>query len=309
MTPDNFADRLISRMSDVETPCIVGLDPVVELLPAFIRREISPASGRSSEAMWISAFNEIVIDACSSLVAAVKPQLAFYEQYGLGGLEAFANTLRMAKGAGLICIADAKRGDIGSTAAAYAKAYLGNPKTASDFEVDAMTVSPFLGFETLEPFVRACDENGKGLFIIARTSNPGVGDVQQARTDQGYSVSEGVCRYIAKVGRDLVGSLGYSSIGAVLGATHPQEASALREVIPQSLILVPGYGTQGGTARGSVAALERERFGGVVSASRSITQTPSVIESRSEAELRGAIVDNVLGMITEIKSALDVDES
>jgi orotidine-5'-phosphate decarboxylase len=250
---------------------VVGLDPRIDLMPDFIKSGLG-ARSREVACSIVTDFHELVLDAVADLVPAVKPQLAFYEQYGLGGLEAFENTVRAARSRGLLIIADGKRNDISSTAEAYAEAFLGD----GAFDCDAMTVTPYLGRDSLVPFVDACARHGKGLFVVLKTSNPGSRDFQdQPLAGTARPLYETIAGIISELGKSLVGESGYSSIGAVVGATFPEEGRRLRALMPQTLILVPGYGAQGGSAQSAAACFHENGLGAVVSSSRGITYSHS----------------------------------
>jgi orotidine-5'-phosphate decarboxylase len=255
-----FADRLIEKIRAKDSRCIVGLDPRVDQMPSFVRGNGTYAA--------ITAFHELVIDAVADLVPAVKPQLAFFEQYGVVGMQAFENAVLAAKQRGLLVIADGKRNDISSTAEAYANAYLGEDA----FDCDALTVTPYLGRDSLAPFVEACKKHGKGLFVVLKTSNPGSRDFQDQRLETtGRPLYESIASALHELGEDLVGESGYSSIGAVIGATFPEEGRRLRELMPRAQILVPGYGAQGGSARNAAACFNDDGLGAIVSSSRGTT--------------------------------------
>jgi orotidine-5'-phosphate decarboxylase len=256
----SFADRLIAAIRAKDSRSVVGLDPRIDQMPAFVR------SGDFCAA--ITEFHELILDAVADLVPAVKPQLAFFEQYGVAGMQAFENTVRAAKRRGLLVIADGKRNDISSTAEAYASAYLG----PDVFDCDALTVTPYLGRDSLIPFVEACHKHGKGLFVILKTSNPGSKDFEdQPLAETGRPLYEKIAGVLNDLGRDLVGESGYNSIGAVIGATFPEEGSRLRELMPKTLILVPGYGAQGGSAKAAAECFNDDGLGAIVNSSRGIT--------------------------------------
>jgi orotidine-5'-phosphate decarboxylase len=255
-----FADRLIQQIQTKDSRCVVGLDPRVDHMPAFLRGSGAYAA--------ITAFHELVIDAVADLVPAVKPQLAFFEQYGVAGMQAFENTVLAAKKRGLLVIADGKRNDISSTAEAYANAYLGD----GGFDCDALTVTPYLGRDSLVPFVEACLKQGKGLFVVLKTSNPGSKDFEdQPLEATGRPLYEKIAGVLNELGGDLVGDSGYSSVGAVIGATFPEEGRRLRALMPKALILVPGYGAQGGSAQAAAECFNDDGLGAIVNSSRGIT--------------------------------------
>jgi len=263
--PQPFSDRLIEAILAKDSRCIVGLDPRIDLMPSFVPGDACAA---------ITEFHELVLDAVADLVPAVKPQLAFFEQYGVAGMQAFENTVRAAKRRGLLVIADGKRNDISSTAEAYANAYLrpGEGDCDAGFDCDALTVTPYLGRDSLAPFVEACKKHGKGLFVVLKTSNPGSKDFQDQRLETtGRPLYETIASALNELGEGLVGESGYSSVGAVIGATFPEEGRRLRSWIPRALILVPGYGAQGGSAKAAAECFNDDGLGAIVSSSRGTT--------------------------------------
>ena len=263
--PQPFSDRLIEAILAKDSRCIVGLDPRIDLMPSFVPGDACAA---------ITEFHELVLDAVADLVPAVKPQLAFFEQYGVAGMQAFENTVRAAKRRGLLVIADGKRNDISSTAEAYANAYLrpGEGDCDAGFDCDALTVTPYLGRDSLAPFVEACKKHGKGLFVVLKTSNPGSKDFQDQRLETtGRPLYETIASALNELGEGLVGESGYSSVGAVIGATFPEEGRRLRSWIPRALILVPGYGAQGGSAKNAAECFNDDGLGAIVSSSRGTT--------------------------------------
>jgi orotidine-5'-phosphate decarboxylase len=303
----NFADRMIEAIRRTGNPCVVGLDPRLEAMPDFVLDAVRRSDEPGAVGTAITTFHEHVIAAVADHVPAVKVQIAFFEQYGLPGMQAFADTIALARAAGLVVIADAKRNDIDSTARAYANAYLGRAEVLGRpqpaFDVDCLTVTPFLGRDSLEPFVEACAAHGKGVFVLVKTSNPGSREVQDQQVADGETISARLARLVHELGGPLVGDEGYSSVGAVVGATFPQEAEALRRLMPEAIILVPGYGAQGGTAEGATANFNADGLGAVVNASRSITYAFGGADV-SPAELEARLRDNVLRMAEDITGAL-----
>lgn len=291
----NFADRLISAIEKKGNPCMVGLDPRIEQIPDFL-----PSSDIEQT---ITNFNTLIIDTIKDIIPVVKPQIAFYEQYGIAGMKAFANTIKIAKDAGLIVVADVKRNDISSTAEAYANAFL---KEGSEFEVDCITVSPFLGRDSLIPFVESCKKHGKGLFILVKTSNPGSGDFQDViLKDTNEPMYVTLAKMVDDLGKDVIGGKGYSSIGAVVGATFPEQAEVLRKLMPKSIFLVPGYGSQGGTGEDTILCFNADKFGAVINASRSITFAHKD-KSISREDFTTLIRTNTESMIADVTSALKI---
>ena len=302
-----FADRLIHSIHSKGNPCVVGLDPRIDLMPDFIKTGRGEPT-RAAICSIITDFHELVLDAVAELVPAVKPQLAFFEQYGSAGVEAFENTVAAAKKRGLLVIADGKRNDISSTAEAYANAFLGEADVLGQkqkvFDADAATVTPYLGQDSLIPFVDACTEYGKGMFVVLKTSNPGSRDFQdQPIAATGRPLYEKIAATLDELGGGLVGESGYSSIGAVIGATFPEDGRKLRALMPHALILVPGYGAQGGSAESAAACFNDDGLGAVVSSSRGITyKYPSA--ALTNQSFRAAIRENASRMIEDITTAI-----
>jgi orotidine-5'-phosphate decarboxylase len=293
-----FADRLIEKIRAKDSRCVVGLDPRVDQMPEFVRAHGTYAA--------ITAFHELVIDAVADLVPAVKPQLAFFEQYGVLGMQAFDNTVRAAKKRGLLVIADGKRNDISSTAEAYANAYLSAREVDADagFDCDALTVTPYLGRDSLVPFVEACRKHGKGLFVVLKTSNPGSKDFEdQPLSETGRPLYEKIGGVLNELGASLVGEAGYSSIGAVIGATFPEEGRRLRELMPKALILVPGYGAQGGSAKAAAECFNDDGLGAIVNSSRGITYAFGDSNISRDAFVH-SVRENTLRMIAEVNAAV-----
>lgn len=253
----HFADRLLEQCRAKDAPVCVGLDPVLERLPASI--------DRSNPAEAIEQFCRGVIDAVGPFVPAVKPQSACFERYGGAGVEVFHRVVQYAKSAGLIVVSDAKRGDIGTSSAHYAAGLL-----ADDTGCDALTVNGYLGGDGLEPFMDVAERDGRGLFVLVRTSNPGGDAVQTLRLADGRTVAEAVGDVVAELGARCVGASGYSNVGMVVGATKPADAKALRDRYPQQLFLVPGYGAQGGGAEDVRACFKPDGTGALITASRSV---------------------------------------
>ncbi|MEK7309414.1 MAG: orotidine-5'-phosphate decarboxylase [Planctomycetota bacterium] len=254
----NFADRLIAAIREKKSCVCVGLDPRLDLIP----KEITV--GASSPAQAIYEFNKAIIDIIKDDVVAVKPQSAFYEQYHAEGVKCFFDTMDYARQKGLIVIADVKRSDIASTAEAYARTFL------KDSPADAITVNPYLGIDSLEPFIKLCDEQGKGLFVLVKTSNPGSKDFQDALLKDNRKLYELVAEKVGDVGKKIRGKEGYSSVGAVVGATFPAEAKAIRQLMPKSIFLVPGYGAQGAKASDLKDYFNKGGLGAIINAARSI---------------------------------------
>jgi len=304
----SFSDRLIAAIRAKRSPCVVGIDPRLETMPRFLVDATAAMPRDDAFYEILAGFGRAVVEAVAEHVPAVKLQSAFYELLGVPGLRALLETVRVARAAGLLVIVDAKRGDIASTAAAYAEAFLGEldwrGERSATIGADCVTVSPFLGRDSLEPWVDVCKRQGKGIFVLVRTSNQGSADIQGLRLAGGGSVDERVASMVEDLGKDLMGASGYSSVGAVVGATFPAEAARLRQLMPRTIFLLPGYGAQGGGAEGLTACFDREGLGALVSASRSVT-SPAGGERAASAEAYRALVRaSVQTMVADFNAAL-----
>lgn len=270
-------DKLINRIIQTKNPSVIGLDPDISKIPRCYKKaetneNMHPFSAVSD---MIIRYNMDIIDTIADIVPAVKSQSAFYEKYGSFGWKALENTIAYAKSKGLIVIEDAKRNDIGNTAKAYAEGHLGkvealNGELVEGMGTDFLTVSPFLGSESLKPFVDICTCNDKGIFILVKTSNSSSGEIQNVINDDGHTISEKIAEYISAQAKNYIGHYGYSSIGAVVGATYPKEAQTLRMIMAESFFLVPGYGAQGGGAKDIISCFDNNGLGAVVNSSRGI---------------------------------------
>jgi orotidine-5'-phosphate decarboxylase len=267
-----FATRLHAAIRHKRTPALVGLDPRLDWLPEEVLSRARKEHD-DPQAVAAAAFEEFcvrIIDVVAPLVPAVKPQTAFFEEHGPDGCLALARVLRYARAQGLIAICDAKRGDIGSTAEAYARAYLaGEDPHAAPWAADALTVNPYLGSDTLEPFVQVARERGAGVYVLVRTSNPGA-RLFQDRSTNGETVYQAVAAAVEQFASQAVDNDGYGCVGAVVGATYPAELVELRRRMPHAPLLVPGYGSQGGTSADVAGAFDRHGLGAVVNNSRGI---------------------------------------
>ncbi len=269
----SFASRLHRAIRAKNTAAFVGLDPRFDQLPAPLVRSAQRRDFRDQRALAAAAYEEFclrLIDVVAPLVPGVKPQSAFFEECGPDGVRALARVIRRARDCGLLVICDAKRGDIGPTAEAYAAAYLaGEDPSAAPFSADALTVNPYLGTDTLEPFLRRARENRAGIYILVRTSNPGAG-VFQDRVADGLPVYRHVASHVEELSAAAAEGEPYGPVGAVVGATYPRELGELRAAMPHVPILVPGYGSQGGTAADVAAAFDSQGLGAVVNNARGI---------------------------------------
>ena len=267
-------NKLINKIQKTKAPIVVGLDPMLSYVPEHIQKKAFDEFGETlegaAEAIW--QFNKEMVDKTYDLIPAVKPQIAMYEQFGIEGLKAYKKTVDYCKSKDLVVIGDIKRGDIGSTSAAYATGHLGKvqvgSKTYAGFDEDFATVNPYLGSDGVKPFIDVCKEEKKGLFILVKTSNPSSGEFQDQLIN-GKPLYELVGEKVAQWGEDHMGD-GYSYIGAVVGATYPEQGEILRKVMPKSFILVPGYGAQGGKGKDLVHFFNEDGLGAIVNSSRGI---------------------------------------
>ena len=267
-------NKLVENIKKTQAPIVVGLDPNIDYVPSFIMEKALKEHGETLEAAGaaIWEYNKGIIDATYDLIPSVKPQIAMYEQFGLPGLEAFKKTVDYCKEKGLVVIGDIKRGDIGSTSTAYANGHLGGVQIGSKkcygFNEDFVTVNPYLGTDGVKPFVDVCKEEKKGIFVLVKTSNPSSGEFQDQKVD-GKPLYEIVGEHVAKWGEDCMGD-SYSYVGAVVGATYPEMGKVLRQIMPKTYILVPGYGAQGGTAKDLKPYFNEDGLGAIVNSSRGI---------------------------------------
>ncbi|SKA02429.1 orotidine-5'-phosphate decarboxylase [Selenihalanaerobacter shriftii] len=309
----NFTDKLKAAIDEKESFVCVGLDPRLNRIPDHIKEEVVKEYGKTKEAVAeiFIKFNKGIIDAVHQHVPIVKPQIAFYEQYGHQGIRAYEETIKYAQKKGLLVIADAKRNDIGSTAQAYADGYLGEvdfwEESEFGFGADALTVNGYLGIDGIQPFIDSCEDYGKGIFILVRTSNPSAGDLQDLETDNG-KVYETMAELVNDWRIESKGKNGYSAVGAVVGATYPQEAEELREVMKESYFLVPGYGAQGAGAKEVIPAFNEDGYGAVVNSARGIIfayERKPWQEQFSAEEYQEASQAAVKAMRNDINETLD----
>ena len=267
-------EKLVERIKKLEAPIVVGLDPTLNFVPGFLLDKAVNEKGETLEAAAdaIFEFNKKIVDAVYDLIPAVKPQIAMYEQFGIPGLMAYKQTLDYCHEKGLLVIGDAKRGDIGSTSTAYAIGHLGKVKIGSTeiapIDTDFLTINPYMGSDSVVPFVEECKKHDKGLFILVKTSNPSSGEFQDQKVGK-KAVYELVGKKVDEWGAELVRN-GYSDVGAVVGATYPEMGEVLREIMPKAYILVPGYGAQGGTAAELKPFFNKDGLGAIVNSSRGI---------------------------------------
>lgn len=268
----NAIDKLIDKIKETNNPTVIGLDPRYEILPKCVANKYPKTLEGVSKA--ILEYNKALIDATYDIIPAIKPQIAFYEMFGIAGMEAFKETCKYAKEKGMIIIADIKRGDIGSTAQGYSNAYLGKTKIGDKeeaiFDVEFVTVNPYMGTDCVRPFIEDCKKYNKGIFILVKTSNPSSGELQDVKLENGEEVYKKVADLVEDWGEELRGKYGYSSIAAVVGATYPKQLEELRKIAPHTYFLIPGYGAQGGKAKDIALGIDKDGLGGIINASRSL---------------------------------------
>ena len=268
-------DRLISKIKETGNPTVVGLDPKLDYVPDFIKEKAFSQYGQTLKgaAEAVFEFNKGIIDRICDIVPAIKPQAAYYEMYGFNGVETLEKTISYAKGKGMFVITDGKRNDIGATMEAYAAAHLGQVTVGENlltpFDADALTVNGYLGTDGIEPLLKICKERDRGIFVLVKTSNKSSGELQDRLIDGTpvYGVMGDMCE---KWGSEQIGEYGYSAVGAVVGATYPEQLTELRRRLPHTMFLVPGYGAQGGGAKGIAGAFDENGLGAIVNSSRAV---------------------------------------
>lgn len=309
----NIIDNLIQETIRKKNPTVVGLDPDFKKIPKCYKELIeSNGDEREQVSNIIYQFNRDIIDTVHTLVPAVKPQIAFYEKYGAPGILAFEKTVQYAHSKNLIVIEDGKRNDIGNTALAYAQAHLGvvevlSGKSVPSIDVDFLTVTPFLGSDSIKPFIDICINNNKGIFILVKTSNFGSGEIQDIQDNSGNTVSQLLAKNVSSYAKMFTGKTGYSSIGAVVGATYPEEAKILRKIMPISYFLVPGYGAQGGNASDILPCFNEDGLGAIVNSSRGLLyshMSETVLNTCTKKEYLESVFNATKAMQQEIYNML-----
>ena len=300
-------DRLIEKIRLTGNPTVAGLDPKLDFIPKYILdasfAEYGETPDGAAEALF--RFNAGLIDALYDIVPAVKPQCAYYEMYGWQGVRALKRTVDYAKQKGMFVITDGKRNDIGTTMEAYSTAHLGTvaigSETVAAFGADALTVNGYLGTDGIAPLLGVCKEQDKGIFVLVKTSNPSSGELQDRKLDDGRSVYETMGEKCEKWGEDTVGKYGYSAVGAVVGATYPEQLNLLGQAMPHTFVLVPGYGAQGGSAADVRGAFDENSLGAVINSSRAIMCAYKK-QGRDEKEYAAAARAEAIRMRDEINS-------
>ena len=304
-------NKLAEKIKQTGAPVVVGLDPMLSFVPEQVQQkafsEFGETLGGAAEAIW--QFNKEIVDHVADLIPAVKPQIAMYEQFGVAGLAAYEKTVSYCQSKGLLVIGDIKRGDIGSTSSAYAVGHLGRvqvgSRTYTPFHEDFATINPYMGLDSVKPFMDVCREEKKGLFVLVKTSNPSSGDFQD-RMVEGRPLYELVGEKVAQWGSELMGD-DYSYVGAVVGATYPEMGRTLRQIMPRSFILVPGYGAQGGGGKDLVDFFNEDGLGAIVNSSRGIIAAyrQEAYASFGAEHFGEASRQAVIDMIKDISGALE----
>lgn len=304
-------DQLVAKIKKTQAPIVVGLDPMLNYIPEQVQKKAFEEKGETlagaAEAIW--QFNKAIVDTIYDLIPAVKPQIAMYEQFGVEGVIVFKKTVDYCKEKGLVVIGDVKRGDIGSTSEAYAVGHLGKVQVGSQiyagFDEDFATVNPYLGSDGVKPFVKVCKENNRGIFVLVKTSNPSSGELQDKLVD-GKPLYELVGKMVDEWGSDCIGESGFSEVGAVVGATYPDQGRILRAIMPKTYILVPGYGAQGGKGKDLVHFFNEDGLGAIVNSSRGIIAAykQEAYAKFGAEHFADASRQAVLDMIADIQGAL-----
>jgi len=304
-------DQLITQIKQTNNPTVVGLDPRLDLVPSFIKEEMYDTYGKTLEAAAKAylAFNKGIIDAVYDLIPAVKPQVAMYEQLGAVGIQSYIDTIGYAKEKGLVVIGDIKRSDIASTAESYAEGHIGlvcvEEESFEVYKEDFITLNPFLGIDSIEPYFKACIERDKGLFLLVKTSNPNSGQLQDLRVNDQY-LYEYMGSLVSEWGQSMIGKFGFSKIGAVVGATHKEQGIRLREQMPHTFFLVPGYGAQGATAQDLAGTFNKDGLGSIVNSSRGIIAAYKLkkYSDFTEQQYKEAARQAVIDMKNDLNSVL-----
>ncbi len=301
-------DQLINKIKETQNPTVVGLDPTYAMIPSFIKNEMLETYGKTPKAVaeMFLRFNKAIIDEVYGLIPAVKPQVAMYELYGLEGLKAYIETIAYAKAKGLIVIGDVKRGDIASTAAAYAGHIAGVEIEGVHMDLwqeDAVTLNPYMGFDGVEPFIKACNDYHRGLFILVKTSNPSGKELQDLLVD-GVPLYDKTADLVSKWGELAMGTMGYSEIGAVVGATYKEQGMELRKRMPHTFFLVPGYGAQGGKAEDLKDYFDKDGTGIIVNSSRGIIAAYQIDKESDEKDFAQASKRAVLAMKADLQGVM-----
>ncbi|MCQ2515936.1 MAG: orotidine-5'-phosphate decarboxylase [Saccharofermentans sp.] len=308
----NFADLLTGRIAELNNPTVMGLDPRLEYIPSEITTRWNNDLAGDPElasAMAIYEFNQTLIDSVCDIIPAIKPQFAYYEMYGPTAVETLRKTIKYAQSKGMIVIADAKRNDIGTTATAYAESIIGKTSLCDGndkvmYGAESVTVNGYLGIDGIKPFLDVCERDGRGIFCLVHTSNPSASDLQDLKLEDGRAVYELMADKVNEWGKGLIGESGFSSVGAVAGATWPEQAVEIRKRMPENLILVPGYGAQGAGPDAAVASFTKDGKGSIVNASRSLMCAWKKRDDLKPTDFGKATRDEAIDMMTKLNDAL-----
>lgn len=302
-------NRLIEKIVELKNPTVAGLDPKLDYVPQYIREKYVEQYGKTLEAAAeaLYEYNVGLIDALYDIVPAVKPQMAYYEMYGWQGVRTFDRTVKYAQSKGMYVITDGKRNDIGATMEAYATGHLGLTNVEGEmipaFGADALTVNGYLGTDGIKPLLKVCAEQDKGIFVLVKTSNPSSGELQDLKLENGESIYSRMADMCDEWGKELPGEYGFTGVGAVVGATYPEQLAEVRAAHPSIFFLVPGYGAQGGGAKGLVGAFNSDGLGAIVNSSRAIMCAYQK-EGCDEKDYAGAARREALRMKDDINSVL-----
>lgn len=268
----NAIDVLINKIKEYDNPTVIGVDTRYDMVPECVRKKYDTTIEGMCKAML--EYSKALIDATYDIIPSVKLQSAYFEMYGVEGIKLYKEMIDYCKEKQMVVMADVKRGDIGSTSAGYSRAYLGkniiNEKEEPIFDVDFATVNPYMGSDCVMPFVEDCKKYDKGIFVLVKTSNKSSGEIQDVKAEDGEEIYKKVAKLVNTWGNDLIGENGYSSVSAVVGATYPKQLQELREIMPHSYFLIPGYGAQGGKAEDIALGFDENGLGGIVNATRSL---------------------------------------
>ncbi|MCQ2534474.1 MAG: orotidine-5'-phosphate decarboxylase [Clostridia bacterium] len=307
----NFADRLTDKIAEFNNPTVMGLDPKIDYLPQALRDKWMNEVENVEEATALALydFNCQLIDAVCDIIPAVKPQHAYYEMYGIEGIKTLQKTIKYAQSKGMLVISDAKRNDIGATATCYAESILGKTAMIDNneyamFGSDAITINGYLGIDGIKPFIDVSLREGTGMFNLVRTSNPSAGDLQDLILEDGRTVYQAMAMKVDEWGKELIGENGFSSLGAVVGATWPEQAVNARKLMPNAIILVPGYGAQGAGPDSAVASFTKDGKGSIVNASRSLMCAWKKREDLDPMDFAKATRDEAIDMKNKLNAAL-----
>ena len=306
---ENIMDRLIEKIKEMDNPTVIGVDTRYDMVPECVRSKYSKDINGMCEAML--EYSKALIDATYDIVPAVKLQSAYFEMYGVEGVKLYKEMINYCRKKGMRVMADVKRGDIGSTSAGYSRAYLGkniiNEKEEGIFDVDFATVNPYMGSDCVNPFIEDCKKYDKGIFVLVKTSNKSSSEIQDLKTEDGEEIYRKVAKLVNGWGEALIGKYGYSSVSAVVGATHPKQLKELRELMPDAYFLIPGYGAQGGKAEDIALGFDKNGLGGIVNATRSLMcayKSELWKDKFAEEEYAKATRAEALRMKEELNSAI-----